>query len=89
MTSTAITPALIDINGPVPVEKYPTRLDVRCRACRHAGTALLYLCDVHKLKCSACGCADVSVAGRETVRARAIRRRKQKLRPRLARGVRP
>ena len=37
------------------VRKCPTRLNVRCPKCQHAGTVEVYLEQVRKLKCSRCG----------------------------------
>jgi len=68
---------MTDANGnPVEIKRYPTRLDVRCRACGHAGSVAVWLADIHKLKCSRCGRADPIVSGREPLRAWAARRRK-------------
>jgi hypothetical protein len=63
--------ARIDANGPVPVTRLPTRVDATCKACGHAGTALVaVLGDIHKLRCGKCGRAGATVAARVIHRRR-------------------
>jgi hypothetical protein len=40
------------IDGGATIKKYPTKLAVRCPACRHAGVVAVFLDKPLKLKCS-------------------------------------
>lgn len=55
--------------------KFPTRLHCICSRCGHQGSANIFLDQVSKLKCKACGCRDVVVAGRDNASRSWSRRR--------------
>lgn len=53
---------------PPKIVKLPTRLNVKCPACRHQAVIFLRLENVAKLKCSRCGDRHPIVQGREPLR---------------------
>jgi Zn ribbon nucleic-acid-binding protein len=70
------TGAMVDANGrPVPIKRYPTRLDIKCPACRRKATVEVMLTDVAKLKCSRCGHRNPLIVGRAPMQAWARSRR--------------
>jgi hypothetical protein len=54
-----------DQTASVPIRKFPTRLHLICGVCGHQGVASIFLNQVDKLKCRACGSRDVVVVSRD------------------------
>jgi Zn finger protein HypA/HybF involved in hydrogenase expression len=60
--------------GQAPVLRYPTKINVICRICGHPGRVRIFLEDVNRLICSACGSRTVRVVDRDRTAAWARRR---------------
>jgi DNA-directed RNA polymerase subunit RPC12/RpoP len=61
--------------GAAIVQRYPTKLQVRCPQCSHAGVVEVFLDKPPKLKCTKCGSRDAIVVTRDRTRTWSGQRR--------------
>jgi hypothetical protein len=56
---------MTDTAAPVRIKRYPTRLNIVCRACGHVGVARVFLDQTDRLRCKACNGRNASIVERD------------------------